>query len=267
MPFVLQDRPSQLEWKLWEGANGLWSNPHGELFKTLGQWLIGVHHMQQDHFAYATVTWMWIRQHDMYVVCHGVRDDYYEESDIRASVLDILPVASPVEVRFTPPHRWKVTYWSSVLHLRVQKLSTLVTIQIFLIHMGKIQDSWNLVQDYLGTSGIWGVLFPIYKKNFHPWSIAVSFLSFRFHNFDVHQKCRYRIGWVWCTVYGVLMDFVWCRVLVVIITICNSYSCCCYYYFSATATTTSAACYCKTSTTSAARLCKCHLMQPWYCLL
>jgi hypothetical protein len=110
MPFVLQDRPSQLEWKLWERANGLWSNPHGELFIPLGQWLIGVHHMQQDHFAYATVTRMWIRQHDMYVVCHRVRDDYYEESDIRASVLNILPVASPVRV----------------LHLRVQKISTLV---------------------------------------------------------------------------------------------------------------------------------------------
>ncbi len=63
------------------------------------------------------------------------------------------------------------------------------------------------------------------KKKFHSWTIAGLFLSFRSHNFDVHQKCRYCMSCVlWCTVY-----VVWCIVYGVcgmpLHSTCTGYSC------------------------------------------
>jgi hypothetical protein len=49
---INQERPSEVEWRLWRKANLLWSNASGELCTQLGQWLVSRQQQRQQQFAY-----------------------------------------------------------------------------------------------------------------------------------------------------------------------------------------------------------------------
>ena len=49
---VHQERPSAMEWQLWNKANRLWSNPEGVLMQPLGKWLHPSREQRNFHFAY-----------------------------------------------------------------------------------------------------------------------------------------------------------------------------------------------------------------------
>lgn len=50
---INQERPSEVEWKLWRKANLLWSNASGKFDMYLGHgWLVSRPRKQQQHFAY-----------------------------------------------------------------------------------------------------------------------------------------------------------------------------------------------------------------------
>ncbi len=112
-PFIYQERPSHQEWQLWERANRLWGDSDGNLRNPLGPWIIPLHNMRQDHFAYATEAQLWIQQGDHYIKCYRRCNDWYTESSSIAVKQDIPQPASPVEVRFAPPKSWNVIYWST----------------------------------------------------------------------------------------------------------------------------------------------------------
>ena len=58
---VHQDRPSEIEWKLWRKANRLWSDPAGNLYNPLGPWLYPRSRQRQQHFAYLHQRRLYIR--------------------------------------------------------------------------------------------------------------------------------------------------------------------------------------------------------------
>ena len=40
---VHQERPSDVEWSLWRKTNRIWSDPTGEFYQPLGDWIVELH--------------------------------------------------------------------------------------------------------------------------------------------------------------------------------------------------------------------------------
>ena len=81
---INQERPSEVEWRLWRKANLLWSNASGALRTQLGQWLESRPQQRQQQFAYLH------RNRRLYI---RVGSDQYQIC---------LPTGSPGEYRFHP---------------------------------------------------------------------------------------------------------------------------------------------------------------------
>ncbi len=84
---VNQDRPSELEWRLWRKANLLWSTVSGILHTSLGQWLHQRPLQRHQHFAY-----LYRKRHQSCIYVRISQDQYQVG----------LPTGHPGEFRFQP---------------------------------------------------------------------------------------------------------------------------------------------------------------------
>ena len=67
---IYQERPAELEWKLWKKANRLWSHHDNTLFQSLGMWLLACHKLSQQHQCYMFAgDVLWARHGTNYVKC------------------------------------------------------------------------------------------------------------------------------------------------------------------------------------------------------
>ena len=110
---INQERPSEVEWKLWRKANLLWSNVLGELRTHLGQWLVSRPRQRQQQFAYLHRNRrLYVRMGiDQYQVClpTGTPGEYRLHPRVRA--YDAVKVmAHPVHVTASVanPDYWQV---------------------------------------------------------------------------------------------------------------------------------------------------------------
>jgi hypothetical protein len=110
---INQERPSEVEWKLWRKANLLWSNVLGELRTHLGQWLVSRPRQRQQQFAYLHRNRrLYVRMGiDQYQVClpTGTPGEYRLHPRVRAYDA-VKAMAHPVHVTASVanPDYWQV---------------------------------------------------------------------------------------------------------------------------------------------------------------
>jgi exonuclease III len=98
---VNQERPSEKEWRLWQSAQALWSNPQGKLNLPLGAWLLPLSGLRVQFFAYKYRRSLFIRTaSDQYEVFrqHGIHSFRPSSSSPARPYTSLPDDARPVEV-------------------------------------------------------------------------------------------------------------------------------------------------------------------------
>jgi ribonuclease HI len=114
---VLQDKPSETEWRLWRKANKIWSMDDGTLRQPLGDWLHDLMTRRISHFAYLDKNNLFIRTQSGYIRCRLSRANKYRETGQKIPKAQMPIRAKPVEVIMPGPNEWAVTHTTNVCTL------------------------------------------------------------------------------------------------------------------------------------------------------
>lgn len=95
---IHQERPAELEWKLWRKANLLWSDASGKFHESLGPWTVPVAEQRQTHHAYwqydklcGADTVLFVRVNGMYISCTQAANAYEYSETTQSRAWEALP--------------------------------------------------------------------------------------------------------------------------------------------------------------------------------
>ncbi|KAI2503807.1 hypothetical protein MHU86_10612 [Fragilaria crotonensis] len=109
--FIHQERPSEMEWKLWRKANSLWSTPTGEFRQPLGEWVLDIRKQRQHHHAYWADSAAWILIDGLYTKCAAVGIRVVRETIVKVTWEDLPDNAIVTQVNGrNDPGFWWVSY-------------------------------------------------------------------------------------------------------------------------------------------------------------
>lgn len=103
---VYQERPSQAEWRLWQRANRLWSDPNGQFYQALGPWTKQIHDQRQQHATYWHTQGLWTRSSHEYVFCTRQSMDTFEETSSTLPWNELPSDSYPVEAYLKSERVW-----------------------------------------------------------------------------------------------------------------------------------------------------------------
>ena len=111
---IYQERPAELEWKLWRKANRLWSHHDNTMVQPLGQWLQNCHSLHQQHQSYMSAgDVLWTRYESTYCKCleypRSVNQPYFRYGETNTyREWEDLPIDSiPAEAQYKGLGLWR----------------------------------------------------------------------------------------------------------------------------------------------------------------